>query len=191
MAQDSNEVRVYGDGNLYVAPVDTAFPTDITTAVDDDAWVQLGYISTDGVTFKVEKEMKDIEVWQSRDPVRTIRTKSPKTLKLDLVQWNYHTALLALGGGTVTGTPGNYTYNPPDESESDERAFILEAIDGDYTVRYCFRRGENQTGTELKHVSDDALMLPIEIKVLAASNGAKPYFIQTDDPNLAPAGVAS
>ena len=55
MAIDASEVRVAGYGHIYVAPEGTDLPTDVDTAMTAD-WVDLGYATTDGVTFTFSRE---------------------------------------------------------------------------------------------------------------------------------------
>lgn len=186
MTLESSEVRVMGTGHIYVAPVGTAFPTNISTAVSHAAgWRELGYCTPEGARFTFGRDVTDINGWQSFNPLRKIITAAPKSVAFDLLQWNQYTMGLALGGGTFTEpTADNYLYEPPDESFVDERAVIVEAIDGDYNYRVCYRKAFNTSGVEFAFARENPTVLPITMDVLAADAGAKPYLIQTDDPNV-------
>jgi len=58
MAVAGSEVRVAGSGHVYLAPVGTAMPTD-TAALPAD-WVDLGYVTEDGVMFNFDRETEDL-----------------------------------------------------------------------------------------------------------------------------------
>lgn len=189
MSLDSSEVRVAGTGHIYVAPVGTDFPASITEAVDTDDWAELGFVSEGGAKFKFGRDVTDVPAWQSYDPVRKIVTATPKSIAFDLEQWNRETIELALGGGEWTEpSPGEYEFEPPAESFIDERALIVEMTDGDVNYRFCYRKSTNTAGVEFALVRANAAMFPISMDVLAADAGAKPYFIQSDDPALEAVG---
>lgn len=191
MAFESEEVRAFGTGHVYVADVGTAMPADIGEAISS-SWVDLGYTDEQGPRFSFGRTVNEVPAWQSYDPVRVLIAAVPKTVAFDLLQINQHTLKLALGGGDVTeGSPGEYTYDPPDESFVDERALIITGEDGDYEYRFCFYKVLNQSGVEFPFVRGNPTKLAIEVKVLAAGGGLKPYLIQTDDPNVSLAGSAS
>lgn len=186
MSLESSEVRVFGTGHIYVAPVGTAFPASVDVTPSHAAgWRELGYVSEDGAKFKFGREVNEVGAWQSFDPVRMIVTKVPKEVGFDLLQWNHFSAELALGGGTFTEpSPNLYEYEPPAESYVDERALIIEGVDGDYTYRFCYRKALNVTGVEFDMVRQNPTVLPINMRILAADDGAKPFKLQTNDPNF-------
>ncbi|MCA1569309.1 MAG: hypothetical protein LC798_03095 [Chloroflexi bacterium] len=187
---DPDEVLVTGFGGVYEAPVGTAFPANIDTAIPA-AFKEVGYITEDGARFSFGRDVNEIMAWQSRDPIRQVVTAVPKTVSFDIQQWNIRTVKLALGGGVVTeeAAGGAYRYDPPDEDFIDERAFIIVGEDGDIDYRFCFRRATNQAGVDFAFVRNDPAALPIELKVLAAGGGLKSYFVQSNDPALGPADV--
>lgn len=191
MSLESSEVRVFGEGHVYTGAVGTAFPANIGTTIDSTLWLDLGYLSTDGPKFSFGRETKDIEVWQSFDPVRTIVTKVPKTAKFTLMQTNLHTLELALGGGTVTEqVSGKYKYTPPSSGDVDERAIIIEGVDDIYTYRFCFSRGQVASAVEFSFVREDAVKYDIEMKFLQPDTG-NAYEIYTNDANFSWAGAPS
>ncbi len=186
MALESSEVRVTGTGHAYVAPLGTPIPAGIDSALTHAAgWVELGYTTPEGARFSFGREVNDIMGWQSFDPLRTIVTSVPKTVSVDLLQWNQHTMKLGLGGGTVTEpVSGQYQYEPPDESFVDERMFAIEGTDGDFNYRFIFRKALNQGGVDFSFVRENPVVFPITMKVLAADAGAKAFLLQTDDTNV-------
>lgn len=186
MSLEAEEVRVAGTGHIYVAPVDTAFPTSITAAVSHAAgWRELGYATKEGARFAFGREVNSIMGWQSFDPLRKIITALPKTVAFDLMQTNQNTWALGMGGGTFTEpSAGEYEYEPPDEDYVDHRALIVEMSDGDYDYRLCFRKALNENGVDFAFVRTDPLVFPITMGILAADGGLKPFLVQTNDPNF-------
>ncbi len=184
MAQESSEIRVNATGSVYVAPVGTAFPANISAAVSPLAgWVELGFLTEEGPRLSFGRETTDLKAWQSADPVRVLTTDRPKTIAFDLMQHNRHTLTLALGGGTITGTAPNYVFTPADDSETYQRALIVEMIDGEFTYRYCFSKVEQDGAVEFSAVRTNSTNFAMSMKVLAPDSGTS-YIIQSDDPNL-------
>lgn len=186
MALESSELVVTGTGHIWVAPVGADFPDGIGDEIDrSDGWIDLGYATEEGARFSFGREINEAFGWQSSDPLRLISTRRPKSVAFDLMQWNRHTVELALGGGSVTEpSTGEYEYAPPADSYIDERALIIEGMDGDYTYRFCYRKAFNQSTVEFAFVRENPVVFPIDMKILAADGGLAPYLIQTDDPNI-------
>lgn len=186
MSQETDNIRSFGDGNVYRAPVGTDFPASADTEVDLDDWSDLGLISEDGPQFSFDKEKKDKYAWQSMDPVRTMITKVPKAIKVGLMQTDLQALVTALGGGTVTeDPPGNFTYEPPEASEVDECALMVEGRDGDLVYRFCYRRVQNLGKIEFPWQREDTVTYDAEFQVLQPSGGEKPFFVQSNDDALA------
>lgn len=189
MALDAGDIRVAAMAHVYLAPVGTAFPTFGTDP--DDPWMELGFITTDGITISVSKEVNEIMAMQSLEPVRVVTTKAPKTVAFAMMQEGRDQLFLALGGGTITesvGPPVVYKYEPPDPSVLDERAMIVEFIDGAVSYRWCFARTQNREGVEHKLVNEDAATFPVTQQVLQPIDATvKPFYIESDDPALAAA----
>lgn len=191
MALDASEVAVGGDGNVWRAPVGTAFPTNISTAVNEILWTELGYLTEEGVRFNFGRETNEIGAWQSFDPVRVVVTEVPKEISHDLRQLNQNTWATAMGGGTWAGSAPNYEYTPPLPSFIDEFSEIVEFRDGDEKYRFCFHRVIVSSPLEFNTVRDDALTLPVTIQVLAPPSGiTRAWFWQTTDANLGDATQA-
>lgn len=184
MANESDEVRAYGDGSLYVAPVGTAFPADAEEAITGD-WTQLGFVTDDGVVPEFGQETTDVPAWQSADPVRILLTKKPKKIDFSLLQVNLDTLSLALGGGEVTAAGDGWKFEPADESFLDQRALILEGIDGDLVYRICYRKAQKEGAVTFPLSRTKASEFKISMRILAPGGGLKPFFILTNDPAFA------
>lgn len=191
MSLEASELAVAGTGHVWRAPVGTAFPADISTPVNEVAWIELGYTTVDGVKFNFGRDVNEIYAWQSRDPLRIIIKTTPRTIDATFIQFNQNTWVTAMGGGTwTTPTAGNYLYQPPAADAEDRFAYIVEASDGADKYRWCFRVVQNLSAFDLVLKREDVVMLPVSVKVLAADGGLAPFDFQTNDPNLGDATQA-
>jgi hypothetical protein len=164
MALDATELFIPGTGHVYSAAEGTAMPTDVTTP--GTGWSEHGYTTEDGVTLTFGISTDDIKGWQSFDPLRTIVTEKPKTVKFDLMQNNAMNLLIALGGGTFDSTSGLYTPAPPEYQ--DIRAILVVAIDGTETIAFYAPRMTLSENVEIPWHKSGAAELPLTFKVMAA-----------------------
>jgi hypothetical protein len=140
MAFDSTALFVGQTGHAYVAPVGSTAPTDVTTAWAA-AWLDLGYLTPDGITINPGQTTADVNVWQDQYPIRRIHQTSSLAVQFTLKQWTGTTLPLLFGGGTVATATGVSTYTPPTAGVVDERALGLEFTDGSTTMRWVIKRG--------------------------------------------------
>ena len=183
MAIDATEVRVAGAGNVYVAPEGTALPTTSSSALSA-AWVDLGYASEDGVTFKQGRDTSDLNAWQGTK-VRVLTTAEPTSISLTLMQTNADVLSVAFGGGELTDIGGGeFSYEPPSLGNNTVRAVVIEFTDGAVTYRYCLPRCQLQGEVSVQLQRSGAVMYPIEFGVL--DNDPK-YLILSNDPAMDPA----
>lgn len=186
--QDPDQIVVAANGDVYVAAVGTTAPTDITDAISSE-WTKLGLITEDGVTFKDGKTIEPIKSWQLFYPGRRIVTEKEATISFVLQQWAEATVVLAFGGGTVSSpVAGAYRYTPPtDPSVRDERACLIAWVDGTKSYRLIVPRVEVVEDVETNLVRTSEAGLPIGLAV-NGDEGVAPWYLDTDDPALAPTG---
>lgn len=176
----SDQIVVAGNGKVYVAPTTATAPSDATTALSVD-WVDLGYVSEDGVSATFGRTTETVGAWQSLYPVRRITTEASAMVKFNLRQWNSDTVPFALGGGTITEpSPGEYEFVPADPSTIDERSLIVEWQDGARHYRLYFPKGMITDAVETNITRSSAADLPISYEATPAS-GDDAYTLYTDD----------
>lgn len=186
MAIDGSEVRVAGAGHVYVAPKGTALPTDLSAL--DPKFVDLGYVTEDGVSFTFGREVEDLNAWQG-DKIRTLSTKEPASTSFSLMQTNATIMTVAFGGGEVTesGTDPNkvYTFTPPKSGTNTERVLVIEFEDGDTKYRYLIPRSQIEGNVDFTLTRSGALTYPLTMGIL--DNGDQPKFtILSNDVHMAP-----
>lgn len=187
MAINGSEVRVAGAGHVYVAPAGTTLPTDLGAL--DPKWVDLGYVTEDGVGFSFGREVEDLNAWQG-DKIRTLSTKEPASCNFSLMQTNATIMTVAFGGGdiTETGTDPNkvYTFTPPKSGTNTERSLVIEFEDGaSIKYRYVLPRTQIEGNVDFTLVRSGALTYPLTMGILDNGDKAK-FTILSNDPNMAP-----
>ena len=186
MTKSVDEIVVGANGSILVAPEGTAVPAGIETALGED-WIDLGYVTEDGVSFSDGKSVASIRAWQSFYDLRRVIESREATAGFSLMQWNGSTVALAFGGGDVTeDASSQYRYTPPDPGEIDYRALAIEWEDGDRDYRLVLPRGMVSEGVETNIVRTEAGVLPISFAVLGEA-GSDPWVMQTNDPAFAAA----
>lgn len=179
---NAEQIAVAASGHISVAPIGTTLPTDPTAALDD-AFVDLGYVTEDGVTFTAEPTVEDINAWQSATPVRRLVTARALTVTWQGLEWNKDTFALAFGGGTWTEpTSGVYQYDPPADTDAlAEYALVIDAADGDKNYRWIVKRGNVTDAVETNLVRSGAALLPVTFSALTPDGEDTAWLFLTDD----------
>lgn len=179
---DCAEVRVGLTGHLYTAPVGTEAPTDLTTT-PTTPWVDLGYLTEDGVSMSVDSDREDFTPWQSTSPCRSVVTTQTNTWTFTLMQRNADTLRLAFGGGSIVAgeADGQWIYTPPAVGLS-EVAFILDVEDGTIMDRWIAYRANPALGGEVNFSKADPTTFELEVTLLDASPAR--WQLVGNDPNV-------
>ncbi|MCT4355833.1 phage tail protein [Streptomyces sp. Je 1-79] len=177
----SSEIRVAGTGRVLVANLGAALPTTFSANPAADwgtGWTDLGYTSTDGVTFSKKDKLDPVETWQSISPARFVYSDRDLTLKFSMLQFNEDTLPFFMGGSKTdivpggTGNPGVYTFDVADGPTFDERALGLEFTDGkDVTYRFVIPRGQVTATDDIKLARKSAASLGVTFTALSGGDG--------------------
>lgn len=187
MTQDASEVVIGANGLVATAPFGTALPTDVSTVLNA-AFVEHGFVSEDGVTFRDDKEIEGVPAWQSFYDIRKVIAAKTSGVEYVLRQFNPDNCELAFGGGEVDVTGGVAIYTPPIPGEIDDRSQVVEWVDGDATFRLVLPKGMVTGEVESNLVRTAATDLPIAFE--ATPEGAPvpedpetfPFYIVSDHP---------
>lgn len=136
MALDSDAVRVAVTGAVYVAPTGTAAPTASDSALNV-AYVDLGYLSADGIAENIDRTTSAIRAWQNGSLVREVVSEATFSVTLTLIETN--AATLALYFGT-SGTAGEFSIDPA--SSGGRKSFVYDVVDGTNVERTYIPAGE-------------------------------------------------
>lgn len=179
MGLDTSEVRVAGAGHVFVAPEGTVLPTDPTTPMGAE-WVDLGYVTTDGVTFTFSRETEDLDAWQG-DKIRVLSAREPMSLSYALMQTSADVMVVAMGGGQITSPESDVFLYTPTAGENLVRAMVIEFSDADIDYRYLVPKVQIEGDVAYTLTRDGALTYPLEFGVL---DGSPKYQIVSNDPAM-------
>lgn len=179
-SRDAGQIPVASNGDVNIAPLGTALPTDVSAPLDA-AFRQLGYISEDGVTVSNSVDSEGLPAWQSSQPVRTLVTGSEVTSSFELMQWNDVTLPFAFGGGTfVDNGNGTWSYPLPMPEERTEFACVIDAFDGTRAYRIVFPRVTVSDLGDISFTRSDAAVLPVTITANPDDSGRAGYLYGND-----------
>jgi hypothetical protein len=134
-----------GPGQLFLGPIGTTEPTDLTTAwsVVSANWVMLGY-TTDGSEFRYAPATDQVEVAEELDPVSTQTIGRASSVSFGLAQNTASNLKRAFNGGTITGGAGIVTFEPPDLGTEVRCMIGFESEDSQerWVYRQCFQTGD-------------------------------------------------
>ena len=113
-------------GAIFRAPVGTVLPTDTTTALNE-AFVQLGYVSEDGLVNSNSAETAEVKAWGG-DVVLNPQTGKRDTFNFKLLEVLDINVLKAVyNDANVTESNGTITVNA-NSDEAEEAAWVVEMI---------------------------------------------------------------
>lgn len=136
MALDSDNVRVAVTGAVYVAPTGTSAPTTSSSALDA-AFVDLGYVSADGITENIDRTTNQIRAWQNGSLVREVTSEGTYSVDMTFIETNE--AVLELYYGT-TNSSGEFNIDPT--STGGRQSFVIDVVDGSSVERIYIPAGE-------------------------------------------------
>lgn len=166
--------------HVYIAPTGTAAPADAVVALAA-GWQNVGYTTSDSLSFATAPEFQDVESAQSDYPTRKIQTKDNGSISVDLQEWNTASFKAVYGGGTVTVTSGVGKFVPPRIGERTEVAAIVEVVDGSKHYRYVVPRCFQEEGVQSDLHKGKEATLPLRLSILG-DDGVDAWYLLTDDP---------
>jgi hypothetical protein len=155
---DAEFARLGVTGAFRTAPLATAMPASMVPF--PAGWVNLGYISDDGITESRSEDRADFTPWQSSSPIRTEVTTSQKTLQLTLWETNWNTISLYYNVGIAdvtvdsTGDIDVVIFDEEGKPKPDLRRFAYDIVDGVYARRAIIPYGEVTERGDIVYKSD-------------------------------------
>ncbi|MFB7115741.1 phage tail protein [Streptomyces sp. NPDC056291] len=167
MADTRNADLTFGatDYLVYMAAVNTSAPTS-DFADPATPWTCLGWTTTEGGLFKIEEETKDVDAAGSLEPIRTLMTKSTKSLQVTfleglnpLVRSLYDNVPVA--SLKPDSSSGVASYTLPDKPSDLRYAYIFDTMDGDKRLRLYMPNGKvTERGDEQPQTAD---VMPVQL----------------------------
>lgn len=160
-------------GAVFVAPKGTKLPTDASTALDS-AFVNIGYISEDGVTNEIETDVEEIKAWGG-NIVLTTQTSRSEKYGFTAIETNEQTLKLAFGDENVTVNDNGFAvvHNGADR---EEHVFAIETLmSGNRVKRQIIPRGKVAEVGEIVYKDDEAMGYEFGISAQIDENGNTAY----------------
>lgn len=136
MALDSDNVRVAVSGAVYVAPTGTSAPTTSSSTLDA-AFVDLGYVSADGITENIDRTTNQIRAWQDGSLVREVTSEGTYSVDLTFIETKEDVLELYYG---ATNASGQFDIDPA--SSGGRKSFVIDVVDGTAVERVYIPAGE-------------------------------------------------
>jgi hypothetical protein len=180
---NADNVKIGVKGRAYVAPVGTTFPTSPFVAWGT-GWVDLGYMSPDGLEEALGEDRTEIQAWGEEAPVKTRIKARDGSFKMTFLETT--AAILQLyyavkaddmtSVPAVTGPPATAQYlsfGTGQASPGIERALGIDIIEGDEIERLMIARVDVSDRGNRKRSADDASNFELTFKPLAAPSGGQ------------------
>lgn len=176
MALDSDNVRVAVSGAVYAGPTGTSAPTASDSTLDV-GFVDLGYVSADGITETLDKSTTQIRSWQDGSLVREIVSEGTYSVELTFIETKEDVLELYYG---ATITAGELDGDP--RSTGGRKSFVIDVVDGDIVERTYIPQGEVTSVGERTLASGEAIGYTVTITAYADADSTtfKKWFSQLE-----------
>lgn len=165
------DVLVGATGKVYGGPTGTALPTTTAVALNS-AFVDLGYVSDDGVTQTINAATSDIKAWGG-DTVRRVQTDHTLEYKFTFLETN---------PDVLTAFYTNYAAAVAQikAGQGVRQAWVLDVIDGSSKIRISIPDGQVTDRGDVVYKQDEAVKYEITITCYPDSASVKAYLYVND-----------
>lgn len=155
-------------GGIYFAPAGTTLPTDATTALDQ-AFLNLGYISDDGLTNTIDTDTNQINAWGG-DQVLSSQASYAESYTYNLLEVASANAAKHFWGdaNVKTDSSGNITEIKHSSKELPEMVVVVEvALTGNRISRTIIPRAKiaDRSG-DISYTDSDPIAYPVNLSAL-------------------------
>lgn len=180
MALNDDAVRVGVTGSVWVAPVGTSLPSDVTTPLNA-AFVDVGHISEDALTESLDITTELLRSWQRPIGIRTLTTEVAWTFQFQMLETSPLNLELYYGNADTTVASGVATTAIKAWPTSTPKAMVIEIEDGDVLTRFAIPKVEIGERGEINHINTAGTFYDVTVNVLGTSLDDMGYRI-TNDP---------
>jgi len=152
---------------VYAAPLGTTLPTSATDSLDN-AFVDLGWVSEDGVTNSISRETTKHRAWGG-EVVKVPQDNSPETLTLTLLESSAEVLGVVYGHDNVTENGDTITVEHS-RLMMERQSFVVDFIDGDKAGRIVVREGQVTEVGDVVYVHRDLTRYEITVDVFKPDN---------------------
>jgi len=162
------------DGGIYFAPAGTTLPTNATTTLAT-SFKNLGYVSEDGVTNSLSKDVTEIKEWGG-DTVDTVLTAQTDTFQFTLIEsLNTDTLKAVYGDANVTESSGAITVTVK-AAEAPSGVWVIDMIQkGNKLKRIVIPNGKVSELGDVVYKADEAVGYDVTVAANLDSSGNTHY----------------
>lgn len=162
-------------GAISTAPVGTTLPTDATSELDP-VFVNLGYISEDGLTNENTREAENIKAWGG-DVVASLQSEKEDKFTYTLIEIaNINVLKEVFGQDNVSGSLENGIVVNANANELEERSIIIDMIlNGGVLKRIVIPNGKIVEMGETVYKDDELAGYEVTSQALPDSKGNTHY----------------
>lgn len=164
---------------VYAAPLGTTLPTTATASLDN-AFVDLGWVSEDGVTNSISRETTKHRAWGG-EVVKVTQDNYTETVKFTLLETSADVLSVVYGDDNVTESGDTITVEHS-RLMLDRQSFVIDFIDGDRAGRIVVREGQVTELGDVMYVHKDLTRYELTVDVFkpeAVDNAVVAYFDYT------------
>lgn len=162
-------------GSVFRAPKGTTLPTDAVSPLDE-AFVDQGYVSEDGITNENTIESEDIKAWGG-DTVLSIQTSKEDKFTLTLLETtNADVLKTVFGDANVSGALATGITVNVNSAETVESAWVIDMIvRGNAKKRVVIPSGKISEIGEIVYTDSEAVGYEITITAIPDEHGNSHY----------------
>lgn len=157
-------------GGVLVAPIGTARPTSLAGPIDE-AYLSVGYVSTDGVRETSERSTEEIRAWGGQK-IRTVQTEFGTSLALTLIESRNAEALKFVFGedNVDTSTAGEIVVKR-NEKTLPYVQLLVSMLDGENSSHLDVGRAQVTEVGDVTYVDGEAISYELTISCDPDENG--------------------
>ena len=152
---------------VYAAPLGTTLPTSATASLDN-AFVDLGWVSEDGVTNSIQRDVTRHKAWGG-ETVKTTQDNYTETVKFALLESSADVLGVVYGADNVTENGDAITVEHS-SLQLERQSFVIDFIDGDRVGRILIREGLVTELGDVKYVHSGLTMYDLTVDVYRPDN---------------------
>lgn len=176
MAKNRSNIRIYGDleSGVYLADVGETLPTTLDEPTAP--FVELGWISEDGIDLEVSTDAEKFKAWQGAATLRTKITSTEKTITFQALEETPGVTALYFDHGEPEVTTGVARVDLPEGIGTVARSAVFRFIDGGVTKFLCCETIEITERGTLGHKNSEMTIYEFTAEIVGDA------YILTDNP---------
>lgn len=163
-------------GAIYRAPVGTPLPTDASSTLDL-SFVELGYVSEDGVTNNNSPDSDKVKAWGGQT-VLVLQNEKPDEWKMTMLESLNPNVLETVYGTdhvTYNGTAGTIAVEATADQQEEYSYVIDMVMKGNAMKRVVIPNGSLSEVGEIVYKDDEAVGYELTLNALPDANGVTHY----------------